>query len=272
MANIHPEHSHYKHPFPEEKVREGQPPRCVDGRPAENSLYGPQMLGGSLHPVLLYLIQNNLDFNKDNALMGFKKLQDTGHTLGFHRGSHYNPENAKSDCGMADNLPFILQTALQKKDSILQQLHTVFQTNEMVQNLFNKNETLFSKHILEHSYSIMETYGTNRVTFNGDALMKAVEEDPDLNVYIEVVEGDHKEEKAVLNLKEDVTLNRIELNEEYDKQAFNLDIKHAIKQAESLGVESKFAIGSSLILYVAAKIVLAEKDPAQDPLPIEVHS
>ncbi len=52
------------HSFIEKIVTTANFPRCIDGRPAPESEQGPQMLGGSLHPVLLAAIYQGLDLEE----------------------------------------------------------------------------------------------------------------------------------------------------------------------------------------------------------------
>lgn len=106
--------------FIEKQLNGNEPARCVDGRPSTGSEQGPQMLGGSLHPMVLAAIFTGSDIDKDFLSTNLTKLQKAGFKTGAHRGSHAHGD--ASDCGAADRLKDILATAVEKRELITSRL------------------------------------------------------------------------------------------------------------------------------------------------------
>lgn len=73
---------------------------------------------------------------------------------------------------------------------------------------------------------------------------------------VQHLEGSHGELAAVVNTQSDTTLD-VDNNQE--NPAFNLDLWHVLKQANELGLDETKAKLLSLGLYVATEKVLVEK-------------
>lgn len=247
--------------FIEKKTTIGEPPRCVDGRPSTHSEQGPQTLGGSLHPILLAAIFQNADFDENMVTNSLASLHGSGLKTGAHRGAHAH--NGASDCGFADRMKDVLATAVSKRDLITERLQQIVQAN---QDKLDLNPPSFAK-LLDLAFEKIGSYSPEKIKITGAPLVRIVE---DTNSKIETVVGDHAEEVAFVNVKEDTTLDTIDLNGQ-GHQAFNLDLPTAIDHAKRLDVPEEFTIPSSLILLLATEIVLVE-DKGKPALPVEVHS
>src|SRR3972149_5437049 len=106
--------------FKEKMLTGSEPARCVDGRPSPGSQQGPQMLGGSLHPILLDAISQQKDFNETTVAEDLKTLQGAGLKTGAQRGKQKSGE--ASDCVFADRLPDIIKTATDRRGIITDRL------------------------------------------------------------------------------------------------------------------------------------------------------
>lgn len=247
--------------FIEKPLVGSKPPRCVDGRPSSDSAHGPQMLGGSLHPLLLESIFSGSDLDANRVSVVLQALHKSGVKTGAHRGEHAHEET--SDCGFADKMRDIVATAIAKRELVSRRLQEVFKAN---QNMFHSDFTSF-RGLLNNAYNLIEAYSPGKIKLAGEALVKKVE---DSNSKIETVDGDHAEQVAFVNLKDNATLDTVGLNLQ-GQQGFNLDLPEAAKQASKLGVPESFSIPASLILYQTTEIVLVE-NKGKPPLPVEINS
>ncbi len=112
----------------------------------------------------------------------------------------------------------------------------------------------------------MEQYPAENIKITGETLIHSVEASGGAT---ETVAGEHAEQVAFVNLQPGTTLDTNQLNRQ-GQQAFNLDLWAAIEQAMALGVDSNFAIGASLILYMATEIMLVESK-GKPALPVVVR-
>lgn len=221
-----------------------EPAWCVDGRPDFTMQKGPQMLGGSLLPVIL----KSIYYNKPIAITDLNILK-TKHSLGAHRGEvHGHDTTGKSGCGFADSLQIIIKTAKDKKEIIFQRL----------KNLGINN--------IEQTYNKIANYDERNITLTGENLVSKVQ---NAGGIIENLKGEHKEEVAFVNLKPQVTFDTNGANKK-GKQAFNLDLWAVLEQSKVLGIPEEFAKYASLILYIATEIVLVE-DKGKLPLPVHIN-
>jgi len=241
--------------FIEKSLGKTDAPRCVDGRPAHNSKQGPQMLGGSLHSLVLKAVIENRDFDDAFVKEELKTLSEAGFPIGVHRGHHKNAEEGKSDCGFSDRLPDIIDTAKNNRDEIFKRLNETY-----LMNGINTN-TLLS------SYDLLLNYATNKIKIKGEPLISLFEAN---KATIEDLRGDHQEQAAFVNLKPDITLDTQELNKS-GKQAFNLDLREAVEQGIFLTKASVDTLRDlSLILYQATEMVLVEQK-GKPALPVVLH-
>ena len=248
--------------FLEKQLSGNEPARCVDGRPAANSEQGPQMLGGSLLPIVLAAIYNNSEIDSETIADGLAKLQSAGFRPGVHRGSHRHED--ASDCGFADRLTEIIETVKQRRELItgrILQIHEANRDKFEALNLPNINE------LLNQVFEKIEKYSLDKIEITGETLVKTAE---DAGSVCETVEGDHAEQVAFVNLKPNTTLDTTALNQQGD-QAFNLDAWALQKQAKTLGVPDEFSIPASLTLYSATEIVLVE-DKGKPALAVEIRN
>lgn len=238
-------------------------PWCVDGRPDFSKIKGPQMLGGSLHPVLLWLIENRRELNADSLTEGLALLKSKGFGIGVHRdehAAHADSAENKSGCGFADKTPLILKTALEKQESISSAIVKVYDNNK------DRMGEMAISQILENAYGQLANYDPEKIKDGGEKLIAQAEKD---GCQVIIMAGDHRESVAFVNLQENSTLDTNLVNQQ-NNQGFNLDLWMVIKQAKALGVNEDFAIGASLILYVATEIVLVEMN-GKPGLPVMVH-
>lgn len=217
-------------------------PFCVDGRAGKvkGEIYGayPQLLGGSLMiAVLEWLIncpQDNL--NKVIAQV-FAKLKNFGYLLGVHTSTHADEE--KSDCGFADNLGNILKTFKERFEEI-----------KRIINDFGA--VSFDDQVWEKIKKILEKINLETLPSGKQLINKAQKE----GAITQVLEGEHAEVAAIVNLKDSTTLD---VDNNQDHQAFNLDLWLVREIAKKMNWERNLTEALSLGLYVATEMVLVEK-------------
>lgn len=239
----------------------GTPARCVDGRPSQDSPQGPQMLGGSLHPILLGAIYHNTDFDRKTIVERIATFQESGIQTGAHRDTHGNETN--SGCGFADRLPDILATAVKNRAEITQGLENLYKANRQE---FPTTDKSFAA-LVENAYAKIAAFSLDKIGLVGNPLVTTLEQS---GSSIETVEGGHAEEIAFVNTAEGTTLDTRALNGR-SEQGFNLDLPEVEKQAKILGIPEEFTKPASLILYKATEMVLVE-DKGKPALPVEIHS
>ncbi len=226
------------------------PPFCVDGRVGERKTEGPypQALGGSFHFVALRWLLNGGYFNQvfEQAVSDLKNLQ---YPIGFHRDTHGYGENA--GCGFADHHQKIITTLKEEKDEIWGILTSVDSRLGESKNLWEQ---------------IIQEVGKRNLTEipSGEKIISLGES---LGGEIQVLEGEHQEQAAVVNLEDGTTLD---VDSNQDHQAFNLDLWYVLKVAQELGIDIEKAKLLSLGLYVATEMVLVEGKGKQR-LPILIH-
>lgn len=242
-------------------VSNGQSPWCVDGRPDFHHEKGPQMLGGSLQTVLLWCIENNKTLNESTLKQILSLLKEKGFGTGAHRGHHHDPEKNASDCGFADKMPLIFQTAIEKKAEIRDLLLQIYEANKTVLGEMDMEK------MLDEAFSQFEKYGAEKIKLTGEKLVSEIEKE---GSQVVENEGEHMEAVAFVNLKEGTTLDTNGLNKN-GQQGFNLDLWMTVKQAKAIGIEENFAISGSLILYLATEIVLVEMK-GKPRLPVVINS
>jgi len=238
-----------------------EPVRCVDGRPAPDSTQGPQMLGGTLHPILLEAIISHKDFTKESVTKGIKTLKNGGYHPGIHRGEHANEND--SDCGFADKMPIILKTAIEKEELITQRLLALMDANQEQFPI----PIEFAEGFIEKAFKMLKNYSPDKIKITGEELIKTSEK---AGAISQAVNGDHQEKVAFINLVEGATLDTITLNEN-ENQAFNIDYHPVRAQSMYLGVPEIDSLLLTGILYQATEIVLVE-DKGKKPLPVEIHA
>jgi hypothetical protein len=228
-----------------------EPARCVDGRPDSKSPQGPQMLGGSLHPIVVTAIILNENFDNDYIVKSLNELISAGHKLGVHWGAHKHED--KSDCGFADRLKDILQTAKDHKKEIVYRLV----------NIYNANKIDASS--LSASYKFILNYNIDRIKIIGKDLIDLAIKN---SASFESLQGDHKEQAAFVNIEANTTLSTQGMNLQ-NKQAFNLDLWAAISQTQALNktADVNLTRDLSLIIYIATEMVLVEQK-GNPPLPV----
>lgn len=250
-------------PFREVTVSGTEPAWCVDGRADHGKSKGPQMLGGSLHPIILSAVSSGENLSEKTMQSGLAKLKESGFSAGVHRGSHKHPEHGTCDCGFADRMPHIIQTAVQRQGEITRRLTDVYLANK--KTLAGLDEVM--KQNIEGVFAKLAAYTPEKFEMTGETLIQQAE---GAGAQVEDVEGDHAEAVAYVNLKKGATLDTNGLNDE-GKQAFNLDVWAAVEQSKALGVDEAFATLASLILYVATEMVLVE-DKGKPALSVALHS
>lgn len=245
--------------FIERNITRDSSPWCVDGRPDFDSPNkGPQMLGGSFNPLIVHAIFENLSFNAVLIRNDLGTLKKNGFGIGVHRGEHKDSVINKSDCGAADKMKSILETALSSKNLITNELLKVYRANKAEFTKLGIDTKTFSK-----AFDTLRIYGNNKIEIDGET---AITEAENAGANVVNLTGNHNEQVAFVNLKEGTSLDTNEFNRT-NQQAFNLDLLVVMEQSKALGVDSKFAAALSLILYSATKIVLDKKD-----LSVQIHT
>lgn len=230
--------------FIEKNVVKRDHTRCVDGRPDKTVLTekGPQMLGGTLHPIIVSVLEKNISFNPETVSSKAQQLKDAGYGIGVHRDNHHH-EGITCGCGFCDKLPAIITTVKKQKEEILSRMKTLLGEGDIYTTV-------------EKAFPIIEQFQDENIKNTGEPIIEAAKA---AGAAVEIVEGDHKEAVAFVNLKPGKTFDTNQANAE-GWQAFNLDLWAAVEQAQALGVNKEFAQGASIILYVATEIVLVEQN------------
>lgn len=213
---------------------------CVDGRAGtvDGEVYGeyPQMLGGSLMPVVLEWLINRPNDNLESVLFDvFGKLKEFRYQLGVHTSTHAH--EGKSDCGFADNLGNILRVFKEKFEEI--------------KGTINSVGVHFNDQTWEKIKENLEKVDLEKLP-KGESLINKAEEQGAVK---QVLDGEHKEMAAIVNLKEGITLD---VDNNQDHQAFNLDLWLVREIASKMGWKRDLTDALSLGLYVATEMVLVE--------------
>jgi hypothetical protein len=233
---------------------------CVDGRKGKRANANGedstepylQALGGSYHIAALEWLLNGKrgeDFSL-SANATLSKMKEEGMRISLHTGPHNQGDS--SDCGFADNLQEII-TTLQVRGSDIWNLisHTDPSFRELQGNWDSLIESIQQAN-LESIPSGRNLINKAKKQYNSD---------------FQILEGEHGERAAVVNLKPNTTLD---VDKNQDTPAFNLDLWHVLEQAAKLGIDKNKATLLSLGLYVATEIVLVENKGKQR-LPIIVN-
>lgn len=227
-------------------------PFCVDGRAGKvnGELYNayPQMLGGSLMPVVLEWIINRPKQNLNEVLPEvFQKLKEENYPLGVHTSTHAH--EGKSDCGFADNLGKILTTLREKFDEI--------------KTIITGASVDFNDEIWQRLNEQMEKINVEQLP-TGETLIHQAQFQ---GAVIQVLDGEHQETAAIVNLKTNSSLN-VDNNQQH--QAFNLDLWLVKEIAEKFAWDQNLSSALSLGLYVATEMVLVE-EKGKPRLPILIN-
>lgn len=252
--------------YPETEVGDSVPAQCVDGRHDKTADDGPQMLGGSLHPVLLWAISGSLPYNTENVSTGLRELKAKGFGIGVHideHSEHADPSENKSGCGFADKMRIVFQKAIDQEEEIRRRIKSVYEQNK------EKMGEIDIDSVLDETYNRFKEFGVGKIETVGKNLIDLASNE-EHNAQVVKMVGDHLEQACFVNLAEGKTLAVREFNNQ-GNQAFNLDLWMAVKQAKALGVDTNFAIGASLALYVATEMVLVE-DKNNPALPVIVRA
>jgi len=225
------------------------PPFCVDGRAGEvdGKKIGPypQILGGSLMPSVLGWMINQPNDDLAKVLPNvFQKLKKEGYPLGVHTSTHAH--KGISDCGFADNLGNILRVFKSRFDEI--------------KGIIGQVGVNFSDEVWQQIESRLQQIDLDKLP-KGELLVKKAES---LGAAVQVLDGEHGEKAAIVNLVSQTTLDT---DNNQDHQAFNLDLWLIDEMADEFGWEKDLAQALSLGLYVATEMVLVE-GKGKDRLPI----
>jgi hypothetical protein len=216
-----------------------QAARCVDGRGALQTELGPQMLGGSLHPIILWCIANNHELSPTSIRKQLSELTNSGFKTGFHVDDH--SQSPACGCGFCDRLPDILKTAVSSRSEIKHRLTSL-------------NPEMSSE--LEIAYERLRTFNIDgQIKISQQAI---INEAQFIAANVETLTGHHEEQLAFLNTQPSTTFDT-STSANNHTQAFNLDLWAAQEQAQALGVNLQLATALSLILYQATEMVLVEQ-------------
>ncbi len=216
------------------------PSFCIDGRggavKGEKIDAYPQLLGGSLMPVVLeWLINRPNDDLAEVLPQVFQKLRENGYQLGVHTSTHAH--EGRSDCGFADNLGDILET---------------------FKNHFDEIQRIIGQVGINYSDEVWGEIRARLNQINLDNLPtgeQLVGQGESLGAVKQVLDGEHQEVVAIVNLVPNTTLDT---DNNQDHQAFNLDLWLVDEIAEKFGWQKDLTQALSLGLYVATEMVLVE--------------
>jgi len=243
-----------------------EPRYCVDGRtgeredaqklPMETKPYG-QALGGDLNIASVrWLLDGGQENFLETVSTTFADLSEAGYKqLGVHYGGHHAEQG--SDCGFADNNARIIETLAKKAEEIWKMIQEAIQNYPNIQ----LSEERFMKLITEK----VQQASLSQLPSGKQIIDHAATLD---NVTVQMLEEDHKEVAAVVNLRPNTTLDAD--NNQDEAQAFNLDLWLVQQQAADLGIDVNDATLLTLGLYVATEMVLVE-ERRQVRLPILIN-
>lgn len=232
-----------------------EPRFCVDGRTGERTNhnneslehkpYG-QALGGDLNIASIrWLLNDGQENYLETVTQTFTDLSQAGYQqLGVHYGGHAHDDG--SDCGFADNNAKIIQTLGAKTDEIWQMIKASISQYPDILLSEEKFKQLVTDKVKRADLS--------KLPKGKEIIDHAAKLD---NVTVQQLEADHKEVAAVVNLKQNTTLDAD--NNQDDTQAFNLDLWLVQQQAQDLGINVEEATLLTLGLYVATEMVLVEE-------------
>lgn len=241
-----------------EPVSRGQPSFCVDGRKPQDqnadTLY-PQSLGGSYHfGILEWIIDpNNKNYPTPNEgiTAGIDNIFASNIPLGIHGDSHAHMP--KTGCGFGDKQEEILNYLLSNQQKIWETLILVYPE-------FNTQSTVWDQVIIK----LVNKSNTFINVPNGEELAKTAKLK---SAKKQVLDGEHEEMAAVVNMVTGTTLNKSRSNGNRT-QAFNLDLWYVQKSLQKMGWaqgQIQEATLLSLGLFAATERVLRS---GKDPLPL----
>ncbi len=238
-------------PFVEVNPKE-KAPFCVDGRQGKvnDEVYGPypQLLGGSLMPVVLEWLMNQPEKNLTDLIPEvFQKLTNFGYPLGVHTSTHAHED--KSDCGFADNLGRIIDTFVVKFDEI--------------KKILSENNVYLNNQQWGKLVHILKRTRTDQIS-PGSQLIESAKNN---GAILQTLDGEHQEQAAIVNLVPQTTLN---VDQAQERPAFNLDFWLVQELADKFNWDKDLTTGLSLGLYVSTKMVLADSK-REKPLEILVR-
>ncbi len=245
-------------PFPEKPITGTECAWCVDGRHGHSDK-GPQMMGGSLSPVVISAIVNNHTMDEQFVEDNFKTLKDAGYNLGGHTDTHAHGE--ASGCGFADKLATIVETAILEQEEIKRRILSVLNSNP---DIF-PDPSIYADS-LDTVIALLNNY-ESKFNLNGKNLINKCET---TGAKIVELQGEHAEQAAYLNLKPNTTLD-VEQANANGQPVFNLDLWALQQQAKVLGIDELQSTALGLMLYVATEMVLVEAK-GNPPLPVLINS
>jgi len=237
-------------PHPKEEPR-----YCVDGRtgeredaqklPMETKPYG-QALGGDLNIASVrWLLDGGQENFLETVSTTFADLSEAGYKqLGVHYGGHHAEQG--SDCGFADNNAKIIETLATRAMEIWEMIQEAIQNYPEIQLSKERFMELITEKVQPANLSQLPS---GKQIIDHAATLE--------NVTVQMLEKDHKEVAAVVNLMPNTTLDAD--NNQDDAQAFNLDLWLVQQQATDLGIDVNDATLLTLGLYVATEMVLVEE-------------
>lgn len=242
------------------KLTGDEPDWCVDGRPCFEKKKGPQMLGGVIHPIILYAIWKNIFFDEELIYEKVSYLISKGVKAGAHRGLHKDLGNGKCDCGFCDRNVEVIKKALSEEKIIRKRLLEVYQRSSGIIDIdFG--------YTLNLAYEKLKGYDLSNIKISGEDIVAVVEKS---GAEIEYLAGEHAEICAFINLRSQTTLDTNHLNIN-GVQSFNLDLWAVLERIYLLDseIDKNFVIGASLVLYLATEMVIVE-DVGKPRLKIEI--
>lgn len=245
-------------PFPEKEISGTECAWCIDGRCGEHSSKGPQMMGGSLSPVVIAAIVDNRALDEDFLDSKFTTLTENNFGLGVHTDDHAHAEG----CGFAKNLDGIFNTAKDQSEGI----------KSLILQVLNSNSEIFTDvspyiQALDVAAAKLQDY-EHKFNFAGSDLINHSQSQ---GAQVVELEGAHVEQAAYINLKPNITLDVARANAN-GQPVFNLDLWALNQQAAALGVDQLQATALGLMLYVATEMVLVEKGDPTKRLPVMINA
>jgi hypothetical protein len=232
-------------------------PFCVDGRRGpmlskdqliKSQLY-PQTLGGDLNAAILEWLFNGGQVNFLEQLdKTLSNLQTANYQLGAHTGQHAKEEH--SDCGFADQMPAIIANLKNYSKEIF---------SLITQKAPHLND---QKDLWQEANELIKKANLAKIPSGKQLIEPIIKRARNSNdAFLQILEGEHQELAAVVNLK---YLTTLDVDNNQAHQAFNLDLWYLEKQMQALGYTGKKLEQAKLLtlgLYLATEIKLVEQNP-----------
>lgn len=249
-------------------------PWCVDGRGQLSDTVsqvawrkGPQMLGATIHPLIIASVSSGEPFNKTTIIRNCRLLHNAGYGIAVH-----SAQGESCGCGFCQKLPAIFRNVHDNGEAIGDIIRKTYSEHQDEFNTFLRSYGLAGAELIDAlQNAIGKISAYERVGVYGEDLLRILQEgEGDIKAACLILRGTHEEQAAFINLKPPYTTLDTDEMVRMGHPAFNIDLWAAVAQLKLLGVSPEESIAQSLVFYVATKIALVEST-GKERLPIITH-